>query len=35
VLRSHIVYPLAIALVLLVAVALFAIVRTRPPSVVP
>jgi uncharacterized membrane protein YoaK (UPF0700 family) len=35
VLHSHIVYPLAIALVLLVAVALFAIVRTRPPSVVP
>ena len=35
VLHSHIVYPLAIALVLLVAVALVAIVRTRPPSVVP
>ena len=35
VLHSHIVYPLAIALVLLVAVALFAIALARPQSVVP
>jgi uncharacterized membrane protein YoaK (UPF0700 family) len=35
VLHSHIVYPLAIALVLLVAVALFAIAQARPQSVVP
>ena len=34
VLHAHIVYPLAIALVLLVAVALFAIAWARPPSVV-
>jgi uncharacterized membrane protein YoaK (UPF0700 family) len=34
VLHAHIVYPLAIALVLLVAVALFALARARPPSVV-
>ena len=34
VLRAHIVYPLAIALVLLVAVALFGIAWARPPSVV-
>jgi uncharacterized membrane protein YoaK (UPF0700 family) len=34
VLHAHIVYPLAIALVLLVAVALFALAWARPPSVV-
>jgi uncharacterized membrane protein YoaK (UPF0700 family) len=34
VLHAHIVYPLAIALVLLVAVALFAIAWARPPSAV-
>jgi uncharacterized membrane protein YoaK (UPF0700 family) len=34
VLHAHIVYPLAIALVLLVAVALFAIAWAKPPSVV-
>jgi uncharacterized membrane protein YoaK (UPF0700 family) len=33
VLHAHIVYPLAIALILLAAVALFAIVWARPPSV--